>query len=74
MKLLSIKGKKFIEKMSDSNCLENKSAACSQSHGPFVRAVLNQGTTISTKVEDIQDLLAHGEGRNCLQVFSVALK
>lgn len=47
-----IKWKKFLEKTGNSNCLENKSAACSQSYGPFVRAVLNQRTTISTKMED----------------------
>jgi len=47
-----IKGKKFLERMGKSNCPENKSAACSQSHGPYVRAVLNQRTTISTKIED----------------------
>jgi hypothetical protein len=60
-----IKGKKFLEQMGNSNCLENKSAACSRSHGPFVRAVLNQRTTISTKIEEAQVVLVDGEGRNC---------
>ena len=51
--------------MGNSNCLENKSAACSQSHGSFVRAVLNHRTTISTKIEEAQVVLSDGEGRNC---------